>query len=92
MHTAAALFVLVSVVPCVRRFGLAYGVFTLVNIVPPLVIGGMMSIGRMTSVLFPAFLWLGAVVPARLTPALIAVFCMLQGLVAILFFTWRPVF
>jgi hypothetical protein len=92
MYTAAALFVLVAIWPCSRRFGFAYGAFILVNIGPPLVMGGMMSIGRMTSVLFPAFLWLGAATPARHVPALIAVFCMLQGLVAILFFTWRPVF
>lgn len=92
MYTAAALFVLASVIPTIRRFGLAYGVFTLVNILPPLLIGGMMSIGRMTSVLFPAFLWLGAVVPPRYLPALIAVGCMLQGLVAALFFDWRPIF
>jgi len=92
MYTAAALFVLVSVIPTIRRFGAAYGIFTLVNILPPLLVGGMMSIGRMTSVLFPAFLWLGAVVPPRYCPALIAVGCMLQGLVAALFFDWRPIF
>lgn len=92
MYTVAALFVLASVIPTVRRFGLAYGVFTLVNILPPLLIGGMMSIGRMTSVLFPAFLWLGAIVPPRYVPALIAVCCTIQGLVAALFFDWRPIF
>lgn len=92
MYTVAAVFVLASVIPTVRRFGLAYGAFTLVNILPPLLIGGMMSIGRMTSVLFPAFLWLGAVVPARYFPAMIAAFCTLQGLVAALFFDWRPIF
>jgi hypothetical protein len=92
MHTAAALFVLISVWPTVRRFGPAYGVFTAVNIVPPLVLGGMMSIGRMTSVLFPAFLWLGATLPARQTTGWIAAFCILQGLIAVLFYTWRPAF
>jgi len=92
MYTVAALFVLVSVVPTVRRFGLAYGVFTLVNLLPPMLIGGMMSIGRMTSVLFPVFLWLGAIVPPRYVPALIAAFCTMQGLVAALFFGWRPIF
>lgn len=92
MYTVAVLFALASVIPTVRRFGLAYGVFTLVNLVPPLLVGGMMSIGRMTSVLFPAFLWLGAAVPRRHVPALIAAFCVLQGLVAVLFFAWRPIF
>jgi hypothetical protein len=92
MYCIAALFVLASVFPTVRRFGLAYGVFTLVNVLPPLLIGGMMSIGRMTSVLFPVFLWLGAVVPPRYVPAVIAAFCTVQGLVAALFFSWRPIF
>ncbi len=90
INSLAAVFVLASIVPTIRRFGVAYGVFILVNILPPLMVGGMMSIGRMTAVLFPAFLWIGAVVPARYTPALIAVFCTIQGLVTALFFSWRP--
>jgi hypothetical protein len=52
----------------------------------------MMSMGRITSVLFPAFLWLGAILSARYTPAAIAAFCVLQSLIAALFFTWRPVY
>jgi hypothetical protein len=35
---------------------------------------------------------MGAAVPARHVPALIAGSCVLQGLIAVLFFTWRPVF
>ena len=92
LHTSAAIFILVSVWPTIRRFGIAYGAFTIVNIVPPLMVGGMLSIGRMTSVLFPAFLWLGAMLPAKQPEAWIAAFCVLQGLMAVLFFTWRPLF
>jgi hypothetical protein len=92
MHSMAALLVLASILPCTRRFGPAYGAYVAMNIVPPLLMGGMMSIGRMSSVLFPLFLWMGAVVPARHVPALIAGSCVLQGLIAVLFFTWRPVF
>ena len=92
MHTAAAIFVLVSIVPTIRRFGLAYGAFTAVNILPPLLMGGMLSIGRMTSVLFPAFLWVGAALPERYRTAWIAGSCVLQGLIAVLFFTWRSAF
>ncbi len=92
MHTMCALFVLGSIWPTTRRFGPAYGLFTAINVVPPLLIGGMMSIGRMSSVLFPAFLWLAAVVPHRHTAAWIAAACVLQGFIAVLFFTWRPVF
>jgi hypothetical protein len=92
MHTAAAIFVLISIVPTIRRFGLAYGAFTAVNILPPLIMGGMLSIGRMTSVLFPAFLWVAAALPERHRTAWIAGSCVLQGLIAVLFFTWRAAF
>lgn len=92
IYSCTALFVLASLWPCARRFGLAYAVFVAINILPPLLMGGMMSIGRMTSVLFPAFLWLAAVVPERQLPALAMAFALGQGLIAALFFTWRPVF
>ena len=92
LHTAAAIFVLMSIWPTVRRFGLAYGAFTAVNILPPLIMGGMLSIGRMTSVLFPAFLWVAAALPERYRTAWIAGSCVLQGLIAALFFTWRAAF
>lgn len=92
LHTLAAIFVLLSIWPTIRRFGLAYGAFTAVNILPPLIVGGMMSIGRMTSVLFPAFLWVAAALPERHRTAWIAASCVLQGLIAVLFFTWRPAF
>jgi hypothetical protein len=43
-------------------------------------------------VLFPAFLWLAAIVPPRHRSAWIAVFASLQALNAALFYTWRPLF
>lgn len=92
LHALAALFVLGTIVPIARRLGLPLAVLTLINIGPPLVMGGMMSIGRMTSVLFPVFLWLALVIPPRHLTAWIAAFAVLQGLIAALFFTWRPVF
>ena len=92
IYSCTALFVLASLWPCARRFGLAYAVFVAINILPPLLMGGMMSIGRMTSVLFPAFLWLAAAVPERHLPTLAMAFALGQGLIAALFFTWRPVF
>jgi hypothetical protein len=52
----------------------------------------MLSMGRVTSVLFPVFLWLAAAVPARHRTAWIACFALLQGFVAVMFFTWRPLF
>ena len=57
LNSLGALFVLVATIPAARRLGLAYAVFLLVNLLPPMAGGGMLSIGRLTSVMFPAFLW-----------------------------------
>lgn len=92
LNGVAAVFVLALAWPVTRRFGLAYGAFLLVNLLPPLFAGGLLSIGRMTAVLFPVFLWLGERIPARHRPAWVAVFAMGQGFNAALFFTWRPLF
>lgn len=88
----AALLTVAAVWPVFRRFGLPYAVLLLVMVLPPLAMGGLLSIGRFSSVLFPIFLWLAAVIPARQRTAWVAVFALLQGFMAVLFFTWRPVF
>jgi hypothetical protein len=92
LQGAAVVFVLIAVWGVIRRFGLAYGVFILVNILPPLAAGGLLSAGRLTSVLFPAFMWLAAVTPARQRPAWLAVFMAIQALNASLFYTWRGIY
>jgi len=51
------LFVLSAVWPVARRLGLAYAVFILVNLLPPMAAGGLLSAGRFSAVLFPAFIW-----------------------------------
>ena len=78
--------------PVTRRFGILYGSFLIVNLVPPLITGGLESMGRYTSVLFPMFLYLAAVSTGTQRAALVAGFATLQGLVAALFFTWRDIF
>jgi hypothetical protein len=88
----AVLFVLATVWPVYRRFGVPFAALILINIVPPLMMGGLLSMGRLTSVLFPAFLWLGAAVPPTHRYTWIAVFAMGQALCAALFFTWRPLY
>jgi len=50
---------LAMAIPITKRFGLAYGVFLLLMIAPPLFRGGFLSLGRLTSTLFPLFLYLG---------------------------------
>jgi hypothetical protein len=90
LEAAAAFFALGAVWPIVRRFGLAYGVFVAMAVVPPLFTMGPVSLGRYTAPLFPIFLWLGASVPDTRRPYWIALFAAGQALVAALFYTWRP--
>lgn len=75
-----------------RRLGLAYGVFILINVAPPMLAGGVLSMGRLTATLFPIFLALAAVLPPRAVTPVVTLFALGQGLAAALFFTWRPLF
>ncbi len=92
LQLAAVLFVLATVWPVYRRLGAAYAVLIVINVMPPLMMGGLLSIGRVTCVLFPTFLWLGAAIPATHRAAWLALFAMLQAICAALFFTWRPLY
>jgi hypothetical protein len=92
VNTFAAFLPLVLVIPIARRLGLAFGTLVAVLVLPQLLMGGATSMGRMTSVLFPMFIWLAAVLPARHRLALMIAFTMLQGLAAALFFTWRELY
>lgn len=92
LYAAAVVFVLVSVWPVFRRFGLPMAALLLVNLFPPLLTGGLLSMGRMTSIMFPTFLWLGAAVPPDHRTAVAVAFAMVQALAAAMFFTWRPMF
>ena len=85
-------FVILAAYPIARRVGVAYAVFVLMNILPPLAAGGLLSAGRLSSVLFPAFIWLGAAVPVAQRPAWLASFMAVQALNAALFYTWRPLY
>jgi hypothetical protein len=89
MNTVAALTALILIWPVTRRFGLAYGAFMFVNLLAPLLSGGSLSAGRVTSTLFPLFLWLAHTIPARHREAWVAAFAVGQGLMAVLFYTWR---
>jgi hypothetical protein len=89
VNLAAVLLALVAIWPVTRRFGVPYGVFIAVNVIPPLTSGGLLSIGRVTASMFPVFFWLAAIIPARHRPAWLTAFALLQGWGAALFFTWR---
>jgi len=92
LNALGVVFVLAAAWPVARRLGLAYGIFILINMLPPLAEGGMLSAGRFSSVMFPAFLWLAGAVPGRHRAGWLASFAALQALNAALFYTWRPMF
>jgi hypothetical protein len=92
LNTGAAILALLVLIPVARRLGIVYGALVAVLVLPPLLVGGTLSFGRLTSVLFPVFIWLVTVVPVRHRPAVMVVFATLQGFAATLFFTWRPLF
>lgn len=90
---AVPVVVMLLLVPLVwRRLGLAYAAFLAVNLVPPLASGGFLSMGRVTSVMFPIFMYVATVASSRQLTVLAACSMAFQGLIAALFFTWRPLF
>jgi len=91
-YLLAVLLSLAAVWPVYRRFGVAFAALILITILPPMSAGGLLSMGRVTSILFPVFLWMGGAIPARHRDAWIGLFALLQGFVAVMFFTWRPLF
>ena len=92
LQLLAVVFFLATAWWVFRRIGFAYAMLVAVNIVPPLLMGGLISMGRVTSVLFPTFVWLATAIPQTQRGAWIAVFAMLQAMCAAAFFTWRPLF
>lgn len=92
LQSVAVLFSLAMVWPVWRRLGPAYAVLILVNLLPPLFRGGMLSAGRLTAVLFPQFLALALLLPPARRTNWIIVFAIGQGLAAAMFFTWRPLY
>jgi hypothetical protein len=92
LNASGVVFVLAAAWPVARRLGLAYGIFILINMLPPLAEGGMLSAGRFSSVMFPAFLWLAGAAPGRHRAGWVASFAAIQALNAALFYTWRPMF
>jgi hypothetical protein len=92
LNSMAAVFTIAMTWLVFRRLGPAYGLFMILNLVPPLFSGGALSLGRMTSTLFPMFIALAATLRPAAVPGWVASFAVFQGLVAALFFTWREIF
>jgi uncharacterized membrane protein YvlD (DUF360 family) len=77
-------------IPIVRRMGLAYGILILIMLLPPLLRGGFLSLGRVTSTLFPLFIYGGWVLRGNTRSSVVLAMAGLQAFLAVLFFTWRP--
>lgn len=92
LNTLGVVFGLALIYPVFRRLGAAWGAFVIVNLVPPLFAGGVLSMGRLSATLFPLFIVMAALVTPRNIPAWAAAFGIGQGLCAALFFTWRHLY
>ena len=92
LNAVGALFVLALAIPVWRRLGLPYAAFVLLNLLPPLAAGGFLSAGRLSAVIFPAFLYLAAVIPATHRVGWMASFMAIQGFNAALFYTLHELF
>lgn len=92
LDLAASFLALGAIWPVTRRLGPAFGLLVAVNTVVPVLFGGLISMGRFTSVLFPIFIWLALALGPRSRLALTVLFAMGQGLGAAAHYTWRPFF
>jgi len=92
LNAIGVLFALALTYPVFRRLGFAWGVFILINLLPPLFAGGLVSMGRLTSTLFPLFIALAAIAPPRSVPGWAVLFGIGQGFAATLYFTWHALY
>lgn len=92
INALAALGALLSVWPIVRRIGIAYGLLVLLMVIPPLMAGGFLSLGRVSATLFPIFLYLGWRCRGSVLSSVLIGGSVLQGFFAALYFTWRELF
>jgi hypothetical protein len=90
---AAALFLVIgSLWPIAKRLGYAAAFFVGASTLLPFLNGGLLSIGRFTSIAFPLFIWLALALPSRRQSMVVTMFAMMEGLVACAFFTARAMF
>lgn len=92
VNGAATVVALLLTWPVTRRFGLAYTALLLLMLLPPLAAGGFMSMGRVTSTLFPLFLYLGWAIRGTSRSTFVTACAVMQGFLAALYWTWRPLF
>ncbi|MCC6164098.1 MAG: hypothetical protein IT182_12185 [Acidobacteria bacterium] len=92
LNMAATFLVLGVSWPIGRRLGWAWSAFLLVTVLPPLFMGGFLSMGRVTSTMFPVFIYLGWRLRGALLQHVLLTSFGLQVALAIMHFTWRQVF
>jgi hypothetical protein len=91
-NISAFILAVAAIRPVSRRVGIAYGVWIIVNIVPPVAEHLFDSTGRYVSVIFPVFFWLAARIPRTRLWQTAGAFAAAQVLLAVGFFLWRGVF
>lgn len=91
-NMAATFLVLALSWPVGRRLGWSYAVWLLVTVLPPLFMGGFLSMGRVTATLFPIFIYLGVRLTPAAMPHVLLVSFGLQMALAVMHFTWRQVY
>ncbi len=74
-----------------RRLGVAYLVFVVANLLPPILID-LPAFGRMTSVMFPVFVALALALRSSWALPIAGAFTIVQVLAASLFYTWRQLY
>ena len=92
LNMAATCLVVAVSWPVGRRLGWAWSAFLLVTVLPPLFMGGFLSLGRVTSTLFPMFIYLGWRLRGPVLQQVVMAAFGLQVALAVLHFTWRQVY
>jgi hypothetical protein len=83
---------LVALWPIATRLGFAAALFTALTTLLPFLNGGLLSVGRFTSIVFPIFIWMAITIPPSRRVLAATIFGMSQALVACAFFTNRPIY
>jgi hypothetical protein len=92
LDAAALAFAIATWWPLARRIGYAAALFVALTTLLPFLNGGLLSIGRFTSIVFPLFVWLAITLPREQRALTATIFGIGQALVACAFFTNRPLY
>lgn len=85
LNGAAAVSALTLAVFIARKVGIGYGVWTAAGVLSPLTVGGLQSMGRYTSIMFPIFAFCAATLSGTSFRLVVAIFMSYNSL-------WPPYF